>query len=33
MKKQILEIERLSAEELIDTIVERIEATIANATS
>ena len=30
MKKQILEIERLSAEELIDTIVERIEATIAN---
>ena len=30
MKKQILEIERLSAEELIDTIVERLEATIAN---
>jgi excisionase family DNA binding protein len=30
MKKQILEIERLSAEELIDNIVERIEATIAN---
>ena len=31
MKKQILEIERLSAEELIDTIVERIESTIANS--
>ena len=30
MKKQILEIERLSAEELIDTLVERIEVTIAN---
>ena len=30
MKKQILEIERLSAEELIDNIVERLEATIAN---
>ena len=31
MKKQILEIERLSAEELIDTIVGRIESTIANS--
>ena len=30
MKKQILEVERLSAEELIDNIVERLESTIAN---